>query len=355
MMPPTQRPGTSLGRFRSARPGAIRITEQNLVNTHTFGTEHVPLVVTPAVPDLSLEEWARANRPFVEARLFEYGAILFRGFSVNSVDDFERAARAVTPDLLDYTERAAPRTEVTKKVLTSTEYPADQVIPLHHEMSYSHNWPAKLWFYCQQPARLKGRTPLASDRVVFRALDPSIKSPFMDKKVMYVRNYGEGVDLSWQEAFQTDNPAVVEQYCKASGTAWEWRGSRLRTRQVRQAVATHPITQETVWFNHAHLFHPSNLPAEVREAMLCQFADDELPRNVFYGDGSPIDTAVVEEIRSVYDAAASAFDWHAEDVLLVDNFLVSHGREPFEGPRRLLVAMAELYASPERFSVVEGG
>jgi alpha-ketoglutarate-dependent taurine dioxygenase len=338
-----------LSRFRRVRPKAISLTEQDLVSTQTFNADHVPLVVTPTVEELSLEEWAHANRSFIEACLLDAGAILFRAFSVGSAENFERAARAVTPELLDYTERAAPRTEVTAKVFTSTEFPADQVIPLHHEMSYSHNWPAKLWFYCEQPARARGRTPLANDRVVFRNLGPAIKAPFIDKKVMYVRNYGEGVDLTWQEAFQTDDPAVVEEYCRASRTIWEWRDGwrRLRTRQVRQAVARHPVTGETVWFNHAHLFHPSSLPAEVRTALLSQFAEDELPRNVYYGDGSSIDPAALEEIRRTYDEAATAFDWQAEDVLLIDNFLVSHGREPFEGPRRLLVAMAELFTNTE--------
>ncbi|MFN2414368.1 MAG: TauD/TfdA family dioxygenase, partial [Pyrinomonadaceae bacterium] len=35
------------------------------------------------------------------------------------------------------------------------------------------------------------------------------------------------------------------------------------------------------------------------------------------------------------------------DVMMLDNFLSSHGREPFAGPRRILVAMAELYTNPE--------
>ena len=165
---------------------------------------------------------------------------------------------------------------------------------------------------------------------------------------MYVRNYGEGVDLPWQEAFQTNDRKVVEEYCVKARTQFEWRdGNRLRTRQVRQAVATHPVTGEVVWFNHAHMFHTSNLEPSVRESLLAEFKDDELPRNAFYGDGSPIEASVLEDIRAIYTNAAVSFDWQKGDMLMLDNFLCSHGREPFAGPRKILVAMAELFVNEE--------
>jgi alpha-ketoglutarate-dependent taurine dioxygenase len=165
---------------------------------------------------------------------------------------------------------------------------------------------------------------------------------------MYTRNYGEGVDLSWQEAFQTTDRALVEQYCRGAHTEFEWKdGDRLKTRQVRQAVATHPRTGETVWFNHAHMFHISNVAPDVRAALLEQFRDEDLPRNAYYGDGTPIEASVLEEIRGIYQEEAVAFPWQAGDIMMLDNFLTSHGREPFVGPRRVVVAMAELYTNQD--------
>jgi hypothetical protein len=213
-------------------------------------------------------------------------------------------------------------------------------------MSYSHNWPTKIFFYCDLPAQSGGRTPIAEDRKVFPALDPEVKARFLEKKVMYVRNYGEGVDLPWQEAFQTSDPQAVEAYCRKAGAEVEWRGrDRLRTRSVRQVVATHPKTGEVVWFNHAHMFHMSNVEPEVLSALLEEFAPDELPRNAFYGDGSPLEVEALDHIRQVYRDTSVGFPWQKGDILLLDNFLVSHGREPFGGPRRILVAMAELYTA----------
>jgi len=335
--------------FRAIQPTPIRLSQRSLVQLDYLDhADQFPLVIRPVEEHLNLSEWAATNQPFVEKQLLEHGAILFRNFRIDGVEVFEAFAKAISPQLLDYHERAAPRTEVSSKIYTSTEYPAEHAIPLHHEMSYSHNWPTKIWFYCAQPATIAGNTPIASDRKVFDLIDPAIKTRFVQKKVMYVRNYGEGVDLPWQEAFQTTDRRVVEEYCVKARTQFEWRdGNRLRTRQVRQAVASHPVTGEVVWFNHAHMFHTSNLDPSVRESLLAEFKDDELPRNAFYGDGSPIESSVLEEIRAIYEGAAVSFDWQKGDILMLDNFLCSHGREPFAGPRKILVAMAELFVNEE--------
>ena len=163
---------------------------------------------------------------------------------------------------------------------------------------------------------------------------------------MYTRNFCDGFDLPWQDVFQTTDRSVVEDYCRRANTTFEWGdGNRLRTRQVRQAVAVHPKTGETVWFNHAHMFHTSNLSPLVRESLLAEFTEEYLPRNAYYGDGTPIEDSVLEEIRETYRQAAVVFEWRKGDVLFVDNILASHGRHPFVGPRKILVAMSELYVN----------
>jgi alpha-ketoglutarate-dependent taurine dioxygenase len=183
---------------------------------------------------------------------------------------------------------------------------------------------------------------------VLSRLPEEVVARFSERKVMYVRNYGEGVDMPWQEVFQTDDREVVNHYLRKTGTTYEWLGkNRLRTRSVRQALATHPVTGQTVWFNHAHMFHASNLPDEVRHALLDEFAEDELPRNAFYGDGQPLEEEVLALIRSLYRGASLRFDWQRSDIMVLDNFLVTHAREPFEGPRSICVAMSELYTHPD--------
>jgi alpha-ketoglutarate-dependent taurine dioxygenase len=340
---------SGFGGFPAGRRKAIPLSQESLVKSSPMCPDDgFLLVIEPAMEAINLAAWAAAQRESLEQLLLAHGAILFRGFEVPDVEQFKDFARALSDQLIDYKERAAPRREIAKSIYTSTEFPPDQHIPMHHEMSYSHNWPTKIWFYCEQPAASGGRTPIADDRKVLARIDPAIRRRFVEKKVMFVRNYGEGVDMTWQEAFQTDDRSQVEEYCRQARMTCEWKGrDRLRTRTIRPATVVHPRTGDTIWFNHAHMFHVSNLAPAVRAALLAEFAADELPRNAFYGDGTPIEASVLDEIRGIYDQVAVRFEWRRGDVAMLDNFLASHGREPFSGPRKILVAMAELYTSPD--------
>ena len=97
-----------------------------------------------------------------------------------------------------------------------------------------------------------------------------------------------------------------------------------------------------VWFNQAHLFHVSALEASTRDTLLSIVAEQDLPRNVYYGDGSPIEESLLDEIRGVYEEEKRCFQWHRGDFLVLDNLLTAHGREPFEGDRKVIVAMGSL-------------
>jgi len=329
------------------KPGSVRrktisVSQSNLIKTELIqSTSLLPLVVQPAGERLNLITWAASNRDWIETHLLKHGGILFRNFKINGTTEFEQFIQTISGELLDYSYRSTPRSQVSGKIYTSTEYPASQSIPLHNEMAYSLNWPMKIWFFCLKSAEAGGETPIADSRKVFARLDSKIKEKFMQKKVMYVRNYGDKLDLNWQNVFQTTNKSEVENYCRKSGIEFEWKDSNhLRTRQVCQAVATHPKTGETVWFNQAHLFHVSSLEREVYQSLLAAFKEEDLPRNSYYGDGSPIEAFMLDEIRQVYQEEVVVFPWEEGDILMLDNMLAAHGRLPFAGSRKVLVGMA---------------
>jgi alpha-ketoglutarate-dependent taurine dioxygenase len=324
----------------------LSISRDHLVNIrHLSLEEPLPLVIEPAVEGLDAVEWARDNKALVLRHLREQGAILFRNFQVGE-STFERFMNGLTQEMYEYTFRSTPRREVSKKIYTSTEYPANQSIPLHNEMSYTNRWPMKLWFLCVLPALAGGETPIADSRKVYERIAPGIRDRFAAKGVLYVRNYGEGLDLSWQEVFQTTQRSEVEVFCRSAGIELEWKGdTRLTTRQTCQGVAVHPDTGETVWFNQAHLFHVSSMGEGVQRSLLSVFKEEDLPRNAYYGDGSPIELSVLEEIRRVTEETSIAFPWQQGDLLMLDNMLVAHARKPYTGPRRVLVGMAEPHES----------
>jgi alpha-ketoglutarate-dependent taurine dioxygenase len=321
----------------------VSLYPEELIKTSSIQPDSLlPLVMQPAVDELNLTAWAQNNRQVIETHLSKHGGILFRGFKVDDVTEFEHFIQAIAGELLEYSFRSTPRSKVNGNIYTSTEYPATQFIPLHNEMAYSRNWPLKIAFFCIKKAEEGGETPIADSRKVFERIQPEIREKFMQKRVMYVRNYGGGIDLPWQNVFNTHSKSDVENYCVKAEIEFEWKeNDRLITRQICQAVAKHPKTDEMVWFNQAHLFHISNLEPTVRQALLATFKAEDLPRNAYYGDGSTIEDDVLKAIRQVYQQETIIFPWQEGDVLLLDNMLATHGRTPFAGSRKVVVGMAE--------------
>jgi len=301
-----------------------------------------PLVISPAFDGVNLMTWAEKNKGFIEDSLLKRGGILFRGFSFEQVDQFEPFAKLLSPQLLEYRERSSPRHLVKGNIYTSTEYPASERIFLHNENSYQQVWPMKVYFFCVTPAQTGGETPIADIRRVLQALSPETIARFKAEQCRYVRNFDEKLGLSWQTVFQTQDRAVVEQYCRDSEISFEWKNDgRLKTSSIRPAVTVHPHTGEPIWFNHVAFFHVSTLDPAIRDALLATVGEDDLPANTYYGDGSPIEPAILDEIRHAYGQATFPVPWKKGDILMLDNMLMAHGRAPYTGPRKILVALAE--------------
>lgn len=302
----------------------------------------LPLVIEPDAERIDIAAWAARNRDYIEAQLLDHGGILFRGFEITTPEAFEQLCRAVSTELLEYNERSSPRTQVSANVYTSTDYPAQQSIFLHNENSYQRTFPQKIFFFCLTPAATGGETPIADCRQVFQRISPKVRERFMEKGWMYVRNVGDGFGLPWQTIFQTESREVVERECRRKGIKVEWKDDqRLRLSTVLPAVVKHPQSGELSWFNHATFFHITTLDPVLREVLLAEFAEEDLPTNTYYGDGSRIEPEVLEELREVYRQQTVSFPYKAGDVMLLDNMLTAHGRAPYSGSRKILVAMAD--------------
>lgn len=291
--------------------------------------------------DLSLSQCALPELgTWLESRLREHKALLLRNTGCESAEGFSKLLESLCPDRMPYQYASTPRRSVGDKVYTSTEYPASQSIPLHNELAYAKHFPRALWFFCETPALGGGATPIADSHRVFKALDPEIVRRFSAHGVKYLRNYNTGVDLTWQRAFGVETRQEAEQACARLGLSFTWTGpEQLRTWQVCPALQTDPVTGECLWFNQAHLFHPSGLEPSVRDALEEIFEPEGLPRTAMYGNGEPIEDAVLQEVRAAYLECQVPLQWRAGDIALLDNRCVAHGREPFTGPRRVLVAM----------------
>jgi alpha-ketoglutarate-dependent taurine dioxygenase len=312
------------------------------------GQCRLPCIATPQgssgreTSSAALTAWVVKYPQAVTEKLVACGAVLFRGFSFENIEAFDEFANAFCPARQDYIGGNSPRTRVINGVYTATEYPNGAKISLHNEASYLRSMPRYIIFYCEKPPKRGGQTPLADCRKIFRGIDPSIRERFVSKRIKYVNNLhgGYGFGRSWRDVFQTEDKREVEQWLEMRGYEFCWKADGgLRTLIVGDGTAKHPETKEDVWINQAEQWHPSSLDPRARKALLSLLKEEDLPHNAYFGDGTPLTETDLEHIRRVLTEQEVVFEWAEKDVLLCDNYLVAHGRQPFTGERKILVAL----------------
>lgn len=329
-------------KFKTIKPKMVSVPQvESLIRTSFLSeSETLPLVIEPTVDAVDLVEWAGLNRAWVDEQLHQHGALLFRGFEVDSVSKFEGLALKVCDEIYD---ENGEHVMVSANVAVPVFYPSDQQLLWHNENSFNHLWPTRILFCCVEPPSSGGETPIVDSRKVFARLPAEIRDAFVSKGVMYQRNYGDGLGLDWQTVFKTSDPERVEELCRENRMEFQWKpGDRLRTRCIRPAVIRHPATGDVSWFNQGQHWHISCLDQQTRLSLEGLFADEDLPRNLYYGDGSPIADEHMAAILEVYRELEVSFPWQRGDVMMVDNVLAAHGRNPFAGPRKILVAMGNM-------------
>lgn len=283
------------------------------------------------------------EREWLHEKLLAHGALLLRGLRVPTAAEFAQFVRAFSgKPLMDYVGGASPRIRLGDGVYTSTEYSQSVTLSLHNELSYTYSWPSHLFFCCVVPATEGGQTPIADSRAILEGVDAELLRRFKTKKIRYVRNLTglAGSGYSWQDAFETFDKELVEGYCRRGGIDFSWKpDGRLWLSEVRPATAHHSLTGEEVWFNQADGFHPSALDKKTYEELRSAMPEEEFRLNAYFGDDSPLDASMLAHIREVMRREMVPVAWQAGDILILDNMLAAHGRMPFAGSRKIMLAM----------------
>jgi alpha-ketoglutarate-dependent taurine dioxygenase len=336
----------------------------------TGRTQTLPFVVQarPEAADVPLDElldWASETGAWREEELHRAGAVLFRGFSaLRTAEDFAALAQRMAPEILDYAGGTTPRSAVTGKIVTSTDAPRHVVIGLHQEMSYlapspvfPDPTPDKVMFFCETAPGGGGQTPIADMRAVYRKLPRELIDRFEQKgglvlhrKLPAEKKYG--FEVTWSTAFGTTDRAEMERIAKQNGWSMSWSkdGGMEVTHHPAPVTLAHRVTGEKVWFNQAHLLHKSvapwtsawlgpSLPQRLKARVLQPFISDRFFYHSIHADGSEISLSDLECIRQTLATERVLFDWQRGDVLLIDNKLVAHGRQPYQPPRTIFAAL----------------
>lgn len=321
--------------------------------------EQLPLLIHPTQTNLAKEDFfslLSSQTSLIKQKLSKYGGILFRGFPLQTADDFASAVRSLRlGNFIDYIGGDSPRNKINDGVYTSTEAPPSIKIPLHNELSFVRYYPKNIYFFCEIPPQAKGETIIADARKILKAIDPAIKQRFMNKGLRYVSCYYskslimdwlnkiQPSHKTWIQVFETNSKQEVERKCQEHEFEYQWtKNDWLQISQVRPAVMAHPETGEKVWFNQAHLydFNPKLLGVwRYVGAQLFYCRKHTKLHQIFYADNTPIPRADLYHILDVLDDQTITFPWQKGDLLVLDNVLAMHGRAVFQGKRRILTAM----------------
>jgi alpha-ketoglutarate-dependent taurine dioxygenase len=303
-------------------------------------TQELPIVRADASADA--QAWSAEHRDALRAAVTERGSVRVRGLALRDPIDVAAVFGTLADEPVIEREAFAPRRTYSDGLYSSATWPQNQPMCMHHELSYALEFPGLMMFACLGAPTEGGATSVADAEAVLAALPADLVERFEREGWVLARSYNDEIGASIADAFGTDDRAVVEAYCRANAIDFEWQhDGGLRTRQHRSTVLHHPVTGRSCWFNQIAFLSEWTMAPEVREFLVEMYGADGLPFNTLYGNGDPIGEDVVELLNEVYDANTSREPWQAGDLLLVDNVRTAHSREAFEGPREVLVGMAD--------------
>jgi alpha-ketoglutarate-dependent taurine dioxygenase len=300
-----------------------------------------PPLMRVAVTD-DAPTWAAEHREGLRALVAEHGSVLVRGLGLRDAGEIGAVFARLANGLVTEREAFAPRQTYADGVYSSATWPANQPMCMHHELSYTLEFPGLMMFACLQPPTDGGATAVADSPTVLDALPTELTDRFEREGWLLTRSYNDEIGSSIAEAFGTDDPDAVASYCHANAIEFEWQADGgLRTEQRRSAVVRHPVTGQRCWFNQIAFLNEWTIAPEIREYLIEMYGEDGLPFNTRFGNGEPITEDVVMLLNRVYDANTVREPWQAGDLMLVDNIRTAHSREAFDGPREVLVGMAD--------------
>jgi len=318
------------------------VKEITVPQQHHYDGISFPLILSPVQSSPSTElstQWVRNNRQYIEEKLVQHGAILFRGFNLSTAQDFYDFTLAFGYEFGSYRGGGGPRNVVLGPIHTSTESPPEIVIPFHHELAYLPNYPSKLFFFAEIPTPQDGETPILLSNRVYQKLVEKNKEfvqQIAEKKVRYKRLLESKAQChnkyqrSWQEIFDTDDKVLATQRANETGIEkieWLPDDSMLVTSIPLDGLKVEPRTGKWTWFNSIVLLHPGS--------------DENKSRlySTTYGDFTPISETDVKDVADIMQSEGVKIPYHKGDVYLIDNTLALHARNIFTPPRRILAAI----------------
>ncbi|UCE76912.1 MAG: TauD/TfdA family dioxygenase [Gammaproteobacteria bacterium] len=346
----------------------LRALQKQELSFETSGSGY-PIVLTPTALGFDpshggLRETLRNHAPRLRETIAGNGALLLRGFPIESPAEFEASLYALGYDLYqNNVGGVSPRGKITNATYSSTDAASPFVIGIHTEFPYHSVRPSMISFYCDTAPSIYGETPIFDCAAVLEDLSDELKHKLKTLRLRYSRFFSARKNTlfnfrkPWMDAFLTPDRAVVERHLEQEGIAYSWdRQGNLKTQHTVPAVITDPVSGreclniaifngDTFAYNIGHFAHRYN---PFKRHLVQWFVrregskKDAFLRTTF-GDGSEISRSESEAIQKAAWANAIAYRWLRGDMLILSNIRFGHARLNVAGARRIVTAMGDKY------------
>jgi alpha-ketoglutarate-dependent taurine dioxygenase len=319
-----------------------RVTVDSVPQQHMYGSRPFPLILQ--AHNMTLEEsrlWVEQHRSQLDQLLVQFGVLYLKGFGPKDANQFNDFVESFGYDNFAYIGGNAVRVQLAPRVFTTNEAPPSELIPFHHELAQTPNYPKHLFFFCEVEPGKDGETSIMHAQEFYEELRekfPDKVDLLEQKKVRYVRVLSEDDDPSsaigrgWKNTYNTTDRAQVEKQLAESGYSWEWmpNGNLKTISPELEAVKYYPKLGKKVYHNQLIAAYTGWIDSR-----------NDPKKAIVFGDRSAIDSEFMDESVKLAEKHRVNIPWKVGDVMLIDNMIAMHARMPFERPRKVLASMAK--------------
>ncbi|KAI1177129.1 hypothetical protein F4777DRAFT_228207 [Nemania sp. FL0916] len=334
--------------------------QRELGAPHSPGTI-IPLALRPSrevTGDLNLDsiittvKRLQSQDQLLTKQLALHGTLLFRGLPIHNADDFSQFAHAFGFKPHEIIGIVVDRPCLAPNVAPASEAPKEVLIHSHNESPQVPHAPGYIFLYGHRAPSRGGETPMSSSLELFRRVReemPDFVAELADKgllaRITYknARQYAGGSTLRQafgKEIVDGDDRATrrqkieaqIARYGRGAHTTWEWLDDD--DDGDEGIVVTHrlPVIRTQPGTNLPTLF-----------TGLASFYTRPNATVQLYGDGTPIPDGYLKWLVEITEEIRVLHRWEQGDVLVYDNIIAQHGRQPWEGEQTDRVVMASLF------------
>jgi len=322
-------------------PLALRPTEN----------DHAPLDLDSVVDTIKA---LQAQDGILTKQLASHGSLLFRGLPINGAHDFSKFAHAFGYKPHEIIGIVVDRPILAPNIAPANEAPKEVLVYNHNESPQVPHAPEYIFFYSHKAPHKGGESPISSSLELFHRAQqeiPEFISELAEKGILSRVTYkvdqqykggatlkqafGKLVEPEDDEATRRSKiEAQIARYGRGKHTTWRWTDDGGLVLEHRlPAIRTQPKTELPTLFTGLAAYYKN---AKVNGA----------GRNItqqLYGDGTAIPEKYLAHLAKITDEIRVLHKWQQGDVLVFDNIIAQHGREPWEGEQGDRVIMASLF------------